>query len=57
MKKSASLLVLLLLFSTILVSLPQIDTVNAENMIYIRADGSVEEIDKDSTNKKHLLFY
>jgi parallel beta-helix repeat protein len=44
-KKLASLLVLLLV-SVVLVSLPQIDPVKAENTIYIRADGSVEGTDK-----------
>ena len=42
MKKSAFMLVLLLFLLFVLVSLPQIDPVKAENTIYIRADGSVE---------------
>ena len=46
MKKSASVLVLLLLFSFVLVSLPQIGMVKADESIYIRADGSVEGTDK-----------
>jgi len=41
-KKVASLLVLLLMVSFVLVSLPQIGVANAEGTIYIRADGSVE---------------
>ena len=40
--KSASLVVLLLLFSVVLVSFPQIKVVKAEGAIIIRADGSVE---------------
>lgn len=42
MKKSASLIALLLLFSVVLFSFSQIGLVKAENMIYIRADGSVD---------------
>jgi len=45
-KKSASVLVLLLFLSVVLVSLPQIGVVKAESTIYIRADGSVEGTDK-----------
>jgi len=41
-KKSASLLVLLLMVSVVLVSIPQIVVVKAEGTIYIRADGAVE---------------
>ena len=44
-KKSASLLVLLLLVSVVMVSLPQMEVAKAEGTIYIRADGSVEGID------------
>jgi parallel beta-helix repeat protein len=39
------MLVLLLFFSVTLVSFPQIETVKAEETIYIRADGSVEGTD------------
>ena len=47
MKKSPSLLVLLLFLSVVLVSFPQIETVKAEEeTIYIREDGSVEGTDK-----------
>jgi parallel beta-helix repeat protein len=47
LKKSASALVLLLLVSVVLVSLPQIKMVKAENSrIYIRADGKVAGTDK-----------
>jgi parallel beta-helix repeat protein len=45
-KKSASLLVLLLLASVVLVSFPQIEEVKAQSTIYIRADGSVEGTDE-----------
>jgi len=45
-KKSASMLVLLLFLSFVLFSLPQIGVVKAESTIYIRADGSVEGTDK-----------
>jgi len=45
-KKLASVLVLLLLFSFVLVSIPQIGVVKAESTIYIRADGSIEGTDK-----------
>ena len=46
MKKSVSLLVLLLLTSVVLVSFPQIMVAKAQDTIYIRADGSVEGTDK-----------
>ena len=46
MKRSASLLALLLFLSLVLVSLLQIERVKAEGAIYIRADGSVEGSDK-----------
>ncbi len=41
-KRPATLLFLLLLVSLILVAFPQIDMVKAEDVIYIRADGSVD---------------
>jgi hypothetical protein len=41
-KKSASMLVLVLLFYVVLVSLPQIEVVKAEGMVYIRADGNID---------------
>jgi parallel beta-helix repeat protein len=44
-KRSAYLLGLLLFLSIVLVSSPQIETVKAEETIYIRADGSVEGTD------------
>jgi len=47
-KKSASVLVLLLFLSFVLVSLPQIGVVKAEGTIYIREDGIVEGTDKIS---------
>jgi parallel beta-helix repeat protein len=46
MKRFASMLVLLLFLSITLVSFPQIETVKAEETIYIRADGTVEGTDK-----------
>ena len=46
MKRSASILVLLLFLSVVLVSFSQIGVVKAEETIYIRADGSVEGTDK-----------
>jgi len=45
-KRSASLLALLLFLSLVLVIFPQIAPVNAEGTIYIRADGSVEGTDE-----------
>jgi parallel beta-helix repeat protein len=45
-RKSAILLVLLLLVSVILISFSQIGVAQAEGTIYIRADGSVEGTDK-----------
>jgi parallel beta-helix repeat protein len=45
-KGSASILVLLLFLSIVLVSFPQIETVKAEETIYIREDGNVEGTDK-----------
>jgi parallel beta-helix repeat protein len=46
MKGSASVLVLLLFSSVVLVSFSQIGLVKAESTIYIRSDGSVEGTDK-----------
>ncbi len=46
MKKSASVLVLLLVLSFTLVSLPEIGIVKAGGTIYIRSDGTVEGTDK-----------
>jgi len=45
-KQTAFVLAILVLFSFVLVSLPQIGVVKAESTIYIRADGSVEGTDK-----------
>jgi parallel beta-helix repeat protein len=45
-KKSASVLVLLLFLSVFMVSLPQIGEVKAQDTIYIRSDGIVEGTDK-----------
>ena len=50
MKRSASILVLLLFLSVVLVSFSQIGVVKAEETIYIRADGSVEGTDKIHRN-------
>ena len=44
MKKPASVLFLLLLVSVVLVTFPQIETVKAEETIYIRADGSIDPV-------------
>jgi len=41
-KKSASMLVLLLFLSFVLVSLPQSGIVKAESTIYIRAEGKYD---------------
>ncbi len=46
MKKHNSTLVVLVVLSLVLVSFPQIEEVNAQGTIYIRADGSVEGTDK-----------
>jgi parallel beta-helix repeat protein len=46
MRKSASMLSLLLMVSVVLVSFPQIGVVKAEGTIYIRADGTVEGTDR-----------
>ena len=46
MKKLTSTIILLLVFSLLLVSLPEIGMVKAEGTIYIRADGTVEGTDK-----------
>jgi len=56
MKKSASALVLLLLFSVIVISSSQIGIVNAEDTIYIRADGSVEGTDKILRDRDVYIF-
>jgi len=45
-KKTKTTVTLLLFFSFVLVSLPQIGLVKAESTIYIRADGSVEGTNK-----------
>jgi len=55
-KKSASMLVLMLFLSVVLVSLPQIGVVKAESTIYIRADGSVEGTDKIQQNGNVYTF-
>jgi parallel beta-helix repeat protein len=56
-KRSASLLVLLLLFSLVLFSFLQIDVVKAEEgTIYIRADGTVEGTDKISRDGNLYTF-
>jgi len=44
--RQASAILALLLFSVVLVSLPQIGILKAEDTIYIRADGTVEGTDK-----------
>ncbi|PVX24250.1 MAG: hypothetical protein CW716_10480 [Candidatus Bathyarchaeum sp.] len=46
MKKSAAVLVLLLFLCVVMVSLPEIGTVRAEDTIHIKSDGSVEGTDK-----------
>jgi len=55
-KKSASLLVLLLSASVGLVSLPQIEMVKAEGTIYIRADGTVEGTNKIQLKENAYTF-
>jgi len=55
-KKSASVLVLLLFLSFVLVSFPQIGIVKAETTIYIRADGTVEGTDKLQRNGDVYTF-
>jgi nitrous oxidase accessory protein NosD len=50
-KRSASLLALLLLVSLALVAFPNVGIVKAEGIIYIRSDGSVEGTDKISQNE------
>jgi parallel beta-helix repeat protein len=55
-KRSASLLVLLLILSVAIVSFPQIEVVKAEGTIYIRADGSVEGTDKIQKNGNLYSF-
>jgi len=55
LRKSAFLLDLLLV-SVVLVVFPQIDVVNAEATIYIRADGSVEGTDKISRDGNVYTF-
>jgi len=42
MKKSASVLFLLLLVTFVLVSLPQVGVVKADSTIYIRAEGKYD---------------
>ncbi len=50
-KKTVSTIVLLLFLSFILISFPEIQMVNAENIpIYIRKDGSIEGTDKIRKN-------
>jgi len=45
-KRSSSILALLLILSLVLVTLPNVEIVKAEGTIYIRADGTVEGTDK-----------
>jgi parallel beta-helix repeat protein len=56
MKKITTTIALLLILSFVLVSLPQINMVNAEGTIYIRADGSVEGTDKIQRNGDVYTF-
>ena len=56
MKKSAFMLVLLLFLSVVMVSLPQIGVVKADEDIYIRVDGSVEGTDKIQRNGDVYTF-
>ena len=42
---------MLLVLTLVFVSFPQIDEVNAQSVIYIRANGSVEGIDKIQRNE------
>ena len=46
MKKSITTFALLLILSSIVVSIPEINIVKAENTVYIRSDGSVEGTEK-----------
>ncbi len=56
MKKSAFLLVQLLLISVVSVSFSQIRVAQAEGTIYIRADGSIEGTDKIKRNGSVYTF-
>ena len=57
MKKSPSLLVLLLFLSVVLVSFPQIGVVKSQDSsIFIRADGTVEGTDKIQQNGNVYTF-
>ena len=56
MKKSVSVLILLLFLPVVFVSLPQIRIVKAESTIYIRADGTVEGTDKIQRNGNVYTF-
>ena len=56
MKKTALTLILTLCFTIILASLPQVDVVKAENIIYIREDGSVEGTDKIQRDGDSYIF-
>ena len=57
MRKSASLLILLLLLSVVLVSFPQIGVVKSQDSsVFIRADGSVEGTDKIQVDGNHYIL-
>jgi len=56
MKSFKSILVVLMVFSFVLVSLPQIEEVKAQVIIYIRADGDVEGTDKIQRNGDIYTF-
>lgn len=57
MKRSASLLVMLLLFSVMWVSIPQIGLVKAQrSSIFIRSDGSVEGTNKIEVDGNHYML-
>jgi len=51
------MLVLLLLFSVVLVSIPQIEVVTAQGTIYIRGDGHVEGTDKISQQQGNIYTF
>jgi parallel beta-helix repeat protein len=55
-KKIASMFVLLLLFLVVLVFLPQLDVVKAQDTIYIQANGNIEGTDKIQQNRNLYTF-
>jgi hypothetical protein len=56
-KKSASLIALLLILCSVIVAFPNVEIVKAEGTIYIRGDGSVEGTDKITQRNGNIYTF